>query len=495
MPVHAVGKVARPLRRRGHRPRRTRARRTRGRSPRRRALLAELGEGLVFVNLVETDQVYGHRKDVEGFHGALRAIDAAVGGWLERAARRATCSSSPPTTAATRPRRTPTTRASTSPLLARFAGHGRPPPRRRRWPTSARACCAGSRARTRPALPGTPFVLRPRCPSCPRSRRSAAGSRPLVEGRTLRELEILDPRWCEPLAPRRSSTPLEGRAIERLGRRGKYLVSSATDEVFLAHAPAHDGHAAARPARPQYVRVASSSTRVASHLRLDAEAHGPVVSFCDPRRFGTGELALGGAARDAFLDARLGLEPLGARLHRRSTCGRSRAAAAPRSRRSCSTSGGSPAWGTSTPTRRCSARASTRCAPAGGSSVRSRRAARRGRRRRSTPASRAAARRSTTSATRRRQGRVSARVPRPPPRGRAVPGVRRRDPQVRRRRARDLRVRALPAAPPTKDAQRGFLSSTRAASPGVSTPLLLSSSMTVTPTLTTCFLKLGVVKL
>ena len=38
----------------------------------------------MFTNLVETDQVYGHRQDVEGFHGALREIDAAVGRWLER---------------------------------------------------------------------------------------------------------------------------------------------------------------------------------------------------------------------------------------------------------------------------------------------------------------------------------------------------------------------------------------------------------------------------
>jgi phosphopentomutase len=47
-------------------------------------LMQELDRGLVFTNLVETDQVYGHRKDVKGFHGALRAIDAAVGDWLER---------------------------------------------------------------------------------------------------------------------------------------------------------------------------------------------------------------------------------------------------------------------------------------------------------------------------------------------------------------------------------------------------------------------------
>ena len=46
------------------------------------ALLRELEEGLIFVNLVETDQVYGHRHDVPGFAKALHAIDDAVGEWL-----------------------------------------------------------------------------------------------------------------------------------------------------------------------------------------------------------------------------------------------------------------------------------------------------------------------------------------------------------------------------------------------------------------------------
>jgi phosphopentomutase len=45
-------------------------------------LLRSLESGLIFANLVETDQVYGHRHDVEGFHDALRSIDAAVEGWL-----------------------------------------------------------------------------------------------------------------------------------------------------------------------------------------------------------------------------------------------------------------------------------------------------------------------------------------------------------------------------------------------------------------------------
>jgi phosphopentomutase len=45
-------------------------------------LLREVESGLIFVNLVETDQVYGHRHDVAGFHRALMEIDDAVAGWL-----------------------------------------------------------------------------------------------------------------------------------------------------------------------------------------------------------------------------------------------------------------------------------------------------------------------------------------------------------------------------------------------------------------------------
>ena len=47
-------------------------------------LMDGLEHGLVFANLIETDQVFGHRKDVEGFHGALREIDTAVGSWVAR---------------------------------------------------------------------------------------------------------------------------------------------------------------------------------------------------------------------------------------------------------------------------------------------------------------------------------------------------------------------------------------------------------------------------
>jgi phosphopentomutase len=88
------------------------------------ALIGALEHGLVFTNLVETDQVYGHRQDIAGFHGALQAIDAAVGEWLaaldpERDLLILTadhgCDPTTPGTDHTREH---------VPLLAHFAGHG-----------------------------------------------------------------------------------------------------------------------------------------------------------------------------------------------------------------------------------------------------------------------------------------------------------------------------------------------------------------------------------
>jgi phosphopentomutase len=83
VPVHAVGKVAQLFAGRGidaAHPGATNAEAL----AQTAELLHALDSGFVFANLIETDQVYGHRKDVEGFHAALREIDAAVAGWLPR---------------------------------------------------------------------------------------------------------------------------------------------------------------------------------------------------------------------------------------------------------------------------------------------------------------------------------------------------------------------------------------------------------------------------
>lgn len=81
VPVHAVGKVGDLFAHRGITEKHAAADNAAAIAHTTR-LLRELEHGLVFANLIETDQLYGHRKDVHGFAQALRAIDTAVAGWL-----------------------------------------------------------------------------------------------------------------------------------------------------------------------------------------------------------------------------------------------------------------------------------------------------------------------------------------------------------------------------------------------------------------------------
>jgi formamidopyrimidine-DNA glycosylase len=56
---------------------------------------------------------------------------------------------------------------------------------------------------------------------------------PVLEGRRLERLEVLDARWCEPAPPSALEDAVRGRTIERLGRRGKYLILSLEGDVHL----------------------------------------------------------------------------------------------------------------------------------------------------------------------------------------------------------------------------------------------------------------------
>ncbi len=47
---------------------------------------------------------------------------------------------------------------------------------------------------------------------------------PGVEGRAIERVEVLDPRWCSPLAPAAIEDAVAGRRVRSLRRRGKYLV-------------------------------------------------------------------------------------------------------------------------------------------------------------------------------------------------------------------------------------------------------------------------------
>jgi formamidopyrimidine-DNA glycosylase len=126
---------------------------------------------------------------------------------------------------------------------------------------------------------------------------------PLVEGKTLERIEIIDPRWSRPLAPLELAAALEGRRIEGLHRRGKYLVWSLQGDVHLAQHLRMTGALLWEP-EPEPAGV-----RVWMHLRPRHR-----LAILDPRRFGTAELLLGADALETFFLARLGLEPFDERF-------------------------------------------------------------------------------------------------------------------------------------------------------------------------------------
>lgn len=133
--------------------------------------------------------------------------------------------------------------------------------------------------------------------------------RPHLEGRVIEAVEIHDPRWCQPDDTAITEAALTGRRLLTLERRGKHLIWRTDGGTLLLHLRMTgvllvDGADAA-----PYQRVV---------LTLD---DGATVRFCDPRRFGTGRWFDDHAAADAYLDGRLGPEPLsdafdGRALHR-----------------------------------------------------------------------------------------------------------------------------------------------------------------------------------
>jgi formamidopyrimidine-DNA glycosylase len=220
--------------------------------------------------------------------------------------------------------------------------------------TVLRGVDGGLRARCWGGLRSISWSDLPELPEVETIRRQLA---PLVEGRRLLRVEILDPRWSRPLAPRELADALVGRRVERLQRRGKYLIWRLQGEVFLVQhlrmtgailcdprpEPAHlsarlelgaprggsrapieasyaPQRAALQRAAPQHVvqpdARARGGARVARGVgaRRDAPPRRVRLAIADPRRFGTGELLLGEEALERFLAARLGLEPLDERF-------------------------------------------------------------------------------------------------------------------------------------------------------------------------------------
>jgi formamidopyrimidine-DNA glycosylase len=138
---------------------------------------------------------------------------------------------------------------------------------------------------------------------------------PELRGVAIEALEVLDPRWCRPVAPDELEAAVRGALIEGLGRRGKYLLLGLDGERTLVmhlrmtgNLVLVEGESKLDPSegRRLYEGERSVSER---HLRARFRlGDGRELWFTDPRRFGEAFLI-----DDAALDrrfVRLGVEPL-----------------------------------------------------------------------------------------------------------------------------------------------------------------------------------------
>jgi formamidopyrimidine-DNA glycosylase len=140
---------------------------------------------------------------------------------------------------------------------------------------------------------------------------------PELEGLKVEELEILDAKWSEPKRPSQLADAVEGRTIEALDRRGKYLLLRLAGDVTLVMhlrmtgnlllvGDPEAGREERRPGDARLYRPADEERHLRARLRL---SDGRELWFTDPRRFGRGFLA-GQEELDAYFAARLGVEPL-----------------------------------------------------------------------------------------------------------------------------------------------------------------------------------------
>ncbi|TMQ07252.1 MAG: bifunctional DNA-formamidopyrimidine glycosylase/DNA-(apurinic or apyrimidinic site) lyase [Deltaproteobacteria bacterium] len=125
---------------------------------------------------------------------------------------------------------------------------------------------------------------------------------PAIVGRRIERMEVLDPRWCEPAPPDEVAQAVEHRHIEKLDRRGKYLILELADDVHLVMHLRMTGNLLLVPpgdSERRYLRV---------RIDLDDGHH---LLFADARRFGTGLVLLGADAVHDYFSGRVGIEPLG----------------------------------------------------------------------------------------------------------------------------------------------------------------------------------------
>jgi formamidopyrimidine-DNA glycosylase len=137
---------------------------------------------------------------------------------------------------------------------------------------------------------------------------------PEVEGQRIERLEVLDERWSRPLPPQKLGSAVDGSTIERLGRRGKYILMGLEGERTLVMHLRMTGNLILREGEemldPSEGRRLYESERSTEERHLRARFvldDGRELWFTDPRRFGEAFLLPDDQLEARF--AKLGVEP------------------------------------------------------------------------------------------------------------------------------------------------------------------------------------------
>jgi formamidopyrimidine-DNA glycosylase len=137
---------------------------------------------------------------------------------------------------------------------------------------------------------------------------------PEVEGHRIERLEVLDERWSRPVPPRELEAAVSGGTVERLGRRGKYILMGLDGERTLVMHLRMTGNLVLREG--EEMLDPSEGRRLYEGERSTAERHlrarfvlgdGRELWFTDPRRFGEAFLLADDGLEARF--AKLGVEP------------------------------------------------------------------------------------------------------------------------------------------------------------------------------------------
>ena len=147
-------------------------------------------------------------------------------------------------------------------------------------------------------------------PELPEVETVRRGLAPAMEGARFAKVEVRrrDLRW--PL-PKDFARRLEGKTVEGLGRRAKYLTADlSSGDVLLMHLGMSGSFRVGHDAKPGVYYHERSKSRAHDHVVFHM-SNGDVITFNDPRRFGSMKLVPRAKLDEEPLLRAIGPEPLG----------------------------------------------------------------------------------------------------------------------------------------------------------------------------------------